>query len=440
MRALLLVASLLVADAGIAAEAIGDPADRALVTAARAAAARLPAGGIVVAVSTAGARQAWRFGRPHDDAALAPERIRFELGSLSKTFNAVLLARAARRGQARWDDPLGAWLPQLALADGRVSAITLLQLARHRSGLPRLPGNLVVTSAEDPYAAYDADALLAALAGERLAQPPPTAVVYSNYGTGLLGHLLAARRGLGWAALLATDLTGPAGLGDTTAQPDPALDVRLAQPHAGARAVPAWRFAALAAAGGVRGSAADLLAFGEGLLGADAELAADWAELVARTDEASGPGLFRDPDADPPAWWHNGATNGSRSHLRLCPAQRRVEVVLANQAEVDPQAIIAAAHPLPRAPAIAPPPGWERELPGVYRLADGPELTLAAEDGKLRAKLTGQSFLTLVCTGPDAWRWLEVAARLAIERDGAGKVVAVVLRQDGQVLRFARRP
>jgi D-alanyl-D-alanine-carboxypeptidase/D-alanyl-D-alanine-endopeptidase len=436
MRVTLLVACLLVAGASAAA----DPADQALVDAARIVAAKLPAGGIVVAVSTAGARQAWGFGRPRADSALAPERIRFELGSLSKSFNAVLLARAVRRGQARWNDPITAWLPPMALADGNVSTITLLQLANHRSGLPRLPANLVLTSADDPYAAYGAQELIAAVVAEHLAQAPPAAVSYSNYGAGLLGHLLAARRGLTWAGLLAADLTGPAKLGDTTALPDVALDVRLAQPHVGAQTVPAWRFAALAAAGAVRGSAADLLAFGEGLLGADPELAADWAELVAHTDDASGPGLFRDPDADPPAWWHNGATNGSRSYLRLCPAQRRVEVVLANQAEVDPQAIIAAAHPPPRAPAISPPPGWERELPGVYRFADGPELTLVAEGGGLRAQLTGQSFLALVCTGPDAWRWQEVAARLAIERDDTGKVVAIVLRQNGQVLRFVRRP
>ena len=433
--ALLVVCMLVTAETGAA-----DPADQALAEAARAAAAKLPAGGIVVAVSTKGIRQVWKFGQPHPNAALAPERIRFEIGSVSKLFNAVLLARAVRRGKARYDDPVKSWLPPRAIADGNVAAITLLQLATHRSGLPRLPANLTVTSADDPYAAYDGQALFAAVAAERLAQPPPAAVSYSNYGAGLLGHLLAERRGLSWAALLATDVIGPAKLDDTTALPHAALDVRLATPHVGAQAVPAWRFAALAPAGAVRSSAADLLTFGEGLLGEDPDLAADWAELVARTDAASGPGLFRDPDADPPAYWHNGATNGSRAYLRLCPAQRRVEVVLANQADVDPQAIISAAHQPPREPVIAPPPGWERELPGIYRHESGAELTLIAEAGALRAQLTGQSFLTLVCTGPDAWRWQEVTARLVFERGASRLPVALVLHQNGQALRFARRP
>lgn len=436
MRIVLLLVCLALTTMAVAADA----ADQALTDAARAVAAKLPAGGIVVAVSTGGVRQAWLFGKPHADPALAPERIRFEIGSVSKLFNALLLARAVRRGQARFDDRLEAWLPQPAKADAKVLAITLGQLAAHRSGLPRLPANLVVTGTDDPYAAYDGQALLAALVAERLARTPPAAVAYSNYGAGLLGHLLATRRGLSWAELLAADITGPLKLADTNALPNDALDQRLAAPHVGARAVPAWRFAALAGAGAVRSSAGDLLAFGEALLGADAELAADWAELLARTDDASGPGLFRDADAEPPAWWHNGATNGSRAYLRLCPAQRRVEVVLANQAGVEPRELITAAHPPARAPEVAPPVGWERELPGTYRHESGAELILVAEDGKLRAKLTGQSFLTLVCTGPDAWRWQEVAARLVFERVGAAPPTALVLHQNGQSPRFVRRP
>ncbi len=420
-----------------------DPGDQSLVSAARAAAEHMPAGGIVVAVSTAGVRQTWAFGHAHTDASLAPERIRFEIGSISKLFNAVVLARAVRRGQAHFDDSIKHWLPPLPptpIADPKVASITLLQLATHRSGLPRMPANLPLLNLDDPFVSYDAQALVAAVAAEKLEHAPPAGVSYSNYGAGLLGYLLAQRRGLSWPALLAAEVTGPAKLVDTVAQPDARLDAHLTQPHAGAQAVPAWRFAALAAAGSVRSSAADLLTFGEDLLGADPELAADWAVLVAHTDDESGPGIFRDTDADPPAYWHNGATHGSCSFIRLDPTQRRVEVVLTNQAECDPQTTISAAHPPLRAPAITPAAGWERELPGVYRYEDGPELTLKAEAGALRAQLTGQSFLTLVCTGPNVWRWQEVAARLAIERDAAGKVVAIVLHQNGQVLRFARRP
>lgn len=414
-------------------------ADQAMVDVARTMSSSLKAGGIVLAVSSAGKRQAWVFGRPLVDATVAPERIRFEIGSVSKLFNAVLLARAVRCGQARFAEPIADLLPAgFRPADARVATITLLQLATHRSGLPRLPPNLAASGLDDPYAAYDEAALIASLATVTLADDPFSAVRYSNYGAGLLGHLLARRRGMDWSTALSAEVLTPAGLSDTTAGPDAALDQRLAQPYVGARAVPAWRFQALRAAGALRSSAADLLAFGEALLGAQAELSADFAELVAHTDDASGPGLFCDVDAQPTVYWHNGATNGSRAVLRLSPTDRRVEVVLINQAEADPQAIIAAAHPSPRPPAIEPPPGWERELPGIYRLADGAQFTLLAVAGELRVRLTGQPFLTVVCTGPDAWRWENVAARLVIERDADGRVSALALLQNGQRQRAVR--
>lgn len=415
-----------------------DAADQSLADAARDRAAKMPAGGIVVAVSTKGVRRIWKFGQPHPDSTLAPERIRFEIGSVTKLFNAVLLVRAVRRGQARFDEPLVGLLPaDFRPADPRVAAITLLHLANHRSGLPRLPGNLVA-GMDDPYATYDEAAMVAALGTVTLADEPFSVVRYSNFGSGLLGHVLARRRGLSWSEMLAADVLEPAGLTDTTAVSDTDLDQRLAQPHVGARAVPAWRFLGLRAAGALRSNAAELLAFGEALLGAQADLSADWAELVARTDEASGPGVFRDLDAQPPVYWHSGATHGSRALLRLCPAEGRVEVVLTNQAEVDPQAIITAARPSQRLPAIAPPPGWERELPGVYSFPDGAQLTLLAVAGELHVRLTGQPFLPVVCTGPDAWRWEVVAARLLIERDVAGRIVAVTLLQNGARQRAAR--
>lgn len=434
MRAALLCVCLLVTAETLAVDA----ADQSLAAAARTAAAKLPAGGIVVAVSTKGIRQVWKFGQPHPDTTLAPERIRFEIGSVTKLFNAVLVARAVRRGQVRFDEPLAALLPaDFRAGDPRVAAITLIQLANHRSGLPRLPNNLLA-GIDDPYATYDEAAMVAALGTVTLADEPFSVVRYSNFGAGLLGHVVARRRGLSWSAALAADVLEPAGLTDTTAAPDADLDRRLAQPHVGARAVPAWRFLGLRAAGALRSNAADLLTFGEALLGAQEDLSADWAELVARTDEASGPGIFRDPDAQPPVYWHSGATHGSRAFLRLCPAERRVEVVLTNQAEVDPQAIITAAYPSPRLPAIDPPPGWERELPGVYRFPDGAQLTLLAVAGELRVRLTGQPFLPVVCTGSDVWRWEAVAARLLIERDAAGRIAAVTLLQNGARQRAAR--
>jgi D-alanyl-D-alanine-carboxypeptidase/D-alanyl-D-alanine-endopeptidase len=67
----------------------------------------------------------------------SPADSSFEIGSVTKTMTATLVALLAADGQLRLDDEVGRWLS--AGANGR---ITVRQLATHTSGLPRLPPNL----------------------------------------------------------------------------------------------------------------------------------------------------------------------------------------------------------------------------------------------------------------------------------------------------------
>lgn len=56
----------------------------------------------------------------------------FNVGSVAKTFEAVLALRLAERGQLDLDAPISTWLPRLPHVDGR---ITVRQLLNHSSGL-----------------------------------------------------------------------------------------------------------------------------------------------------------------------------------------------------------------------------------------------------------------------------------------------------------------
>jgi CubicO group peptidase (beta-lactamase class C family) len=62
----------------------------------------------------------------------ANEHTEYEIGSLTKTFTALLLADAIRRGEVTADTKAGALLP---LGDTPVADVTLAELASHRSGL-----------------------------------------------------------------------------------------------------------------------------------------------------------------------------------------------------------------------------------------------------------------------------------------------------------------
>src|SRR5579884_2470240 len=139
----------------------------------------------------------------------------FEIGSITKTFTATLLAEMVRGGTVRLDDPAQKYLPadiQLPRRDGR--DITLLHLATHSSSLPRdLPAiGLLALAAGDfdnPFAAIKNKTLQEGLADIRLPRPIGCKVEYSNLGVGLLGMSLAgAAHAKSYEELLKARVTG----------------------------------------------------------------------------------------------------------------------------------------------------------------------------------------------------------------------------------------
>src|SRR5690606_28266813 len=81
---------------------------------------------------------------------LPDENTLFEIGSISKTFTATLLAYLAQTQQLSLDDPITHYLPDSIAANPDLQRITLKQLANHTSGLPRMPANIDATAAPHP--------------------------------------------------------------------------------------------------------------------------------------------------------------------------------------------------------------------------------------------------------------------------------------------------
>ncbi|WP_225825094.1 serine hydrolase domain-containing protein [Streptomyces naphthomycinicus] len=135
-----------------------------------------------------------------------------EIGSLTKALTGTLLARMAQAGVVGLDDPVERWLPA---PPG--TGVTLLNLARHTSGLPRLPPRL---GRRDPYAAFGPDELLVLVRGlDTLVVRPPGDEEYSNLGYAVLGAALSAAGGAGYEELLRTYVLRPADVTEVTAHP-----------------------------------------------------------------------------------------------------------------------------------------------------------------------------------------------------------------------------
>jgi CubicO group peptidase (beta-lactamase class C family) len=272
----------------------------------------------------------------------ADPRTLFEIGSISKTFTALALARLAVSGAVRLDQPLRELVPgdtTVPERDGR--SIELVHLACHTSGLPRLPRGMLPRAlfwTRDPYAGCTADMVLGGLRRTRLRSVPGHRFHYSNLGGGLLGLALARHTGRDYDTLIQEQICAPLGLTDTRVVLDQERAARLAPGHSrtgGPR--PRWRMAALAGAGGLHSTVPDLLRFARAQFG---DGPGELAEAIALTHDTSHredgqptvhPGWISPrPPGNPSGTrvlFHNGGTGGYRSLLAVAP-ERRTAVAL----------------------------------------------------------------------------------------------------------------
>jgi CubicO group peptidase (beta-lactamase class C family) len=383
----------------------------------------------------------------------------FEIGSMTKVFTGLLLAEAVRRGEVALDEPIQRLLPASVHAperDGR--AITLLDLATHTSGLPRLPSNLKPKDPLNPYADYTVEDLYAFLNGYRLTREPGSQYEYSNLGGGLLGQLLARRAGVNYETLARTRITAPLGMRSTAITLSPALQARMAQGYnARLEPTPNWDIPALAGAGGLRSTAADIATFLAAELGFEAtplKPAMD-AQLVPRrpgpapNTQTALAWLVTTTSSGRQIVWHNGGTGGFRTFMGFDPAARVGVVVLTNAATARGGDDIGF-HLLTGAPLAPPPPppSEHQEInlsPAaleafVGRYAYTPQivLTVTREGDQLYAQLTGQSKFPIYPEGPNSFFWKVVDAQAAFERGPDGQVTGLTFEQGGRRVKARR--
>lgn len=312
-----------------------DPADPLTAALARLAP---QAGAVTVAVVRGGRQTVHCHGRSAPDGPAVTPRTVFELGSVTKTFTALLLAELVAAGAVRYDDPLDAHLPPGRRPTVRRGGpITLLHLATHTSGLPRLPPGLLAGAVPhwytNPYAAFQDDQLVAALARTTVRHPPGSRLRYSNYGVALLGRVLAGVAGTDYPTLLADRISRPLGLHATTcesAPPHRAVGLRHGRP------LPPWRIPALPGAGALRSDGEDVLRYLRALLAPEGlPLATALADVLRpRLRMPTGDelclvwNLRRLPQGD--LLFHTGATRGFTAFLGLCPQRGTALAALAN--------------------------------------------------------------------------------------------------------------
>jgi CubicO group peptidase (beta-lactamase class C family) len=409
------------------------------------------------AVATAEKRDGrWAFaiaGQPFaaEHAAVPPERVLFEIGSISKVFTGILLAGAVAEGKLSLDDTLAKRLP-VQFAEPATGAITLRQLATHTSCLPRLPDNLTDAATPDPpdpYAKYDDKALFEYLGKAKLAKSPPCVSDYSNLGFGTLGVVLEKAYGKPWAALVQEKITGPLGMVDTVQDLSADQQARFAAPWSGAEPGRPWTFKAIAGAGALRSTLADMSKLADALLaGAKGPLGKAWPLLTGDFADLQGIvgkiglALIHSKVGGEEGYWHNGGTGGYRSLLVVWPASGRAAILLASNAEANPDIWLAAwrAAGLPsvQRAEVALPPAALDDYVGVYSISPQARFTLLRRGDGLIARLTGQPFFPIFASAKDEFFYKSVDAQLSFHRDASGRLTGLTLHQNGRDLAAPR--
>jgi len=212
--------------------------------------------GIVIGVSEHGARRVMAYGAAKPDSL-------FEIGSITKTFSGLLLAQMAVRKELDLRDPVRDVLPPGVAPASRGFDITLLDLATHHSGLPRMPDNAGPGAKRETYTEYQAADLYDFIKRNGLGKPADTEYLYSNLGFAVLGAALMNRARASYPELLSREIAEPLGMRETVIGLPPELRSRLMQGHDGQRRpTPQWDLlGAFASAGGIRSTASDMLTY-----------------------------------------------------------------------------------------------------------------------------------------------------------------------------------
>jgi D-alanyl-D-alanine-carboxypeptidase/D-alanyl-D-alanine-endopeptidase len=363
----------------------------------------------------------------------------YEMGSITKTFTATLLAQAVLSGRVTLDEPVARLLPDFKLPSRGAKEITLGELGTQHSALPRVPSNLLPKDSGDPYADYDAAMLKAFLAGYQLPRDPGADYEYSNLGFGLLGYALAQPEHTSYGALTDEKIFKPLGMTMSGTAFNDAMRVHLAPGHDNTgNAAKNWHVDVLAGAGAIHSTANDMLRYLKANMGIDPSP----LDAAMRLAQAPRRDVFKTSRIGL-AWmttrkgivWHNGETGGYRSFLGFTADRRRGVIILSNTAvdldDLGFATLDAGARLTPADKAIVLPGASLDEYVGTYKLPDKLLLKVFRTNDGLFAKVTGQAAIPIFPSAPNEFFARAARASASFTRDPNGVVNGLVLHQNG---------
>jgi D-alanyl-D-alanine carboxypeptidase len=373
---------------------------------------------------------------------MQPDQL-LRIGSITKQFAAATLLQQIDAGKAKLDDPVSKFLPDYPNG----AQITLLQLLNHTSGvksytgIPGYTGNPVrrdLSTAELIKEFKDLPVDFAP--GEKWA--------YNNSGYVLLGAVIEAIAAKPWYRQLDDALLKPAGVAPVDYQAGdklfkgmaqgytlndrrevaPAALISMTQPHA---------------AGALIASAEGLWRWNQALHGGKVLSAASYGRMITPEGPAKprhyGLGITTGTLRGLPMLSHGGGIHGFVSTLNYLPGSQTTVVILRNtdgpgfamDTVTRKLAAFAIGEPFAARQPVAVAAEQLKAAEGIYTF-DGATRTLRVKDGVLTNQRTGGGIGPLTPLGHDRFAFPNSLTELQLERDAAGKSVALKLFNNGE--------
>ena len=374
----------------------------------------------------------------------------YRIGSITKTFTAVLVMQLVAAGRLELDAPMRTYLPEAPVGP------TIRMALSHMTGVQREPPGEIWESMEPP----SREELIAGLEDAELVLRPGEQWHYSNLVFALLGEIVMRATGEPYADVLQRRILDPLGLTRTSLRPEgPRASPYYVDPYTEtARDEPDPEVTeSTGAAGWLWSTPADLARWGTFLAdGDDAVLPKAVVDQMARVQTMVdqerwsvgwGLGLELYRRGDRVFAGHGGAMPGFLAGLVVLRGERTGAAVLTNtSAGAGPEALAldlagAALDALPRVPEQwSPQAALPPELEGVLGLwwTEGEQIVLSLRSGRFQAELiggaAGRNISSFEPDGPDRWRVGEGRER--------GELLRAVRDEDGAVtkLYFATYP
>ncbi len=257
----------------------------------------------------------------------------YKIGSISKTFTAVLTFKMIEAKKLSLDTSLAKFYPDIANAE----AVTIGHMLNHHSGIASY------TDHSDFLAYYQKPQsqtqMVARIEALPAAFKPGEKAAYSNSNYLLLGYILEQVSGQSYANLLNTHIIKPLQLkrtfygSDNQIQGITSYQLVTEQGAAKWQVIPPWSLTTAGAAGAIISTADDLHTFFRGLFN-DQLISAQSRKQMTTLQNNYGSGIFQTEftvkDKEIIGYWHNGGIEGFASHVMYFPSIDMTTVVLSN--------------------------------------------------------------------------------------------------------------